>query len=289
MSIDILQEKIRKLKNPVVIDLTVKPDKLPKHILDAAESLPLAYERFCAELMEGLSGKVPALRFPFSAYAMLDGGLSVLKSLLEKAREMDFYTILDGPELLTPWQADLAAQNLFGGSFACDALVISPYIGSDAIRPFLLACKEDQKDLFVVIRSPNKSASELQDLMTGTRLVHGAVAETVNRLGEGNYGKFGYSRIAAAVSAGAPQSIRTLRTKHNRMFLLVDGLDYPSGNAKNCSFAFDRFGYGAAVCAGPSVTCAWQEGEGDGSDYVGLAVQSVERIKKNLSRYFDIL
>ena len=289
MPIDLLQDKIRKLKNPVIVDLTVKPDGIPAHIRENAENLPQAYERFCAELMEGLSDKVAGLRFPFGAFAMLDGGLAVLRALLEKARELGFYTILDAPELLTPWQADLAAQNLFDGSFACDALLICPYIGSDAVRPFLPVCKADGKDLFVVVRSPNKSASELQDLMTGTRLVHGAVAETVNRLGEGTYGKFGYSHIAAAVSAGAPQSIQTLRTKHNRMFLLVDGLDYPSGNAKNCSLAVDRFGYGAAVCAGPSVTCAWKEGEGDGSDYVALAVQSAERIKKNLNRYFDIL
>ena len=289
MSIDLLQEKIRKLKNPVIVDLTVKPEGIPAHIRENAESLPGAYGRFCAELMEGLSGKVPGLRFPFGVFAMLDSGLAVLRSLLEKAQEMGFYTILDAPELLTPWQADLAAQTLFGDSFACDALLISPYIGSDAIRPFLPVCKEGRKDLFVVVRSPNRSASEVQDLMTGTRLVHGAVAETVNRLGEGMYGKFGYSRVAAAVSAGSPQSIQSLRTKHNRMFLLVDGLDYPSGNAKNCSLAFDRFGYGAAVCAGPSVTCAWKEGEGDGTDYVALAVQSAERIKKNLNRYFDIL
>ena len=73
------------------------------------------------------------------------------------------------------------------------------------------------------------------------------------------------------------------------MFLLVDGLDYPSGNAKNCSHAFDRFGYGAAVCAGPSVTAAWKENETDGHDYVDFAVLAAERMKKNITRYITIL
>ena len=70
---------------------------------------------------------------------------------------------------------------------------------------------------------------------------------------------------------------------------MVDGLDYPSGNAKNCSYAFDRFGYGAVVCAGPSVTAAWKEAESDGQDFATQAVQAAERIKKNLNRYITIL
>ena len=77
--------------------------------------------------------------------------------------------------------------------------------------------------------------------------------------------------------------------RYKYVFLLVDGLDYPSGNAKNCGFAFDRLGHGAAVCVGPSVTAAWKETESDGQDYVEQAVQAAERIKKNLSRYVTIL
>ena len=91
------------------------------------------------------------------------------------------------------------------------------------------------------------------------------------------------------VSAGAAQSLKMLRTKYDRMYLLVDGLDYPSGNAKNCSNAFDRFGYGAVVCAGASVTAAWKEAETDGTDFVAQAVQSAERMKKNICRYITIL
>ena len=73
------------------------------------------------------------------------------------------------------------------------------------------------------------------------------------------------------------------------MFLLVDGLDYPSGNAKNCSFAFDKFGHGAIVCAGPSVTAAWKDAETDGRDYLEQAKLAAERMKKNITRYITVL
>lgn len=141
----------------------------------------------------------------------------------------------------------------------------------------------------MVIRSPNKTAAELQDLLTGTRHVYEASADLVKRYGEPIFGKCGYSRISALVSAGSPDSIRNIRAKYPHFFLMVDGLDYPSGNAKNCSYAFDRFGYGAVVCAGPSVTAAWKEVESDGHDFATQAVQAAERIKKNLNRYITIL
>lgn len=122
--------------------------------------------------------------------------------------------------------------------------MISPYIGSDAIKAFLPGCKDGRKGLFVVVRSPNKSASELQDLLTGSRLVHDAAMDLVKRYGESIFEKCGYSQIGALVSAGAPNSLKNLRAKYQRTFLLVDGLDYPSGNAKNCSYALTALDMG---------------------------------------------
>lgn len=291
MSIDLLQDKIRKRKNPSVIDFSIQWSCLPPHLTGQEGSRLKAYGRFCRELMDTLKETVPAVRFSFDAFALLGGeGIGLLQQLLKEAGEMGYYVILDGPQILSPWAADRAAEALLASEeYVCDGLLISPYIGSDSMKPFLPLCKDQEKDLFVVVRSPNKSALELQDLLTGSRHVYGAAAEIVNRFGEQILGKCGYSRICAAASAGSPDSLRNLRMKHNRMFLLVDGLDYPSGNAKNCSYAFDRFGHGAVVCAGPSVTAAWMEAESDGRNYAELALQAAERMKKNLTRYVTVL
>lgn len=289
MSIDSLHEKIRKLRNPSMIDFGVREDCIPAHILQAEENLLAAYVRFCRELMEGLKGIVPAVRFSFDHFALLGPqGLTELSGILKEAASLGFYVLLDSPQILSPWGAEQVADTIFGEKkYPCDGLVISPYIGSDAIKPFLPYCK-DNKDLFVVLRSPNKSAAELQDLLTGTRLVHHASADIVNRAGETIISRCGYSRIGAAVSAGSVNSIRNIRSGSKYTYLLVDGLDYPSGNHKNCSHAFDRYGHGAVVCAGPSVTAAWRETE-DGIDYVECAKQAADRMKKNLLRYITVL
>ena len=54
MSMDTLQEKIRKTKNPSVLELAVAPECLPPHLMgeDPAEG----YGRFCRELLAGLTG-----------------------------------------------------------------------------------------------------------------------------------------------------------------------------------------------------------------------------------------
>ena len=288
MSIDLLHERIRKLKNPLIVDLGIKEELLPPHLLEQEGSFASAYVRFCRELLEALEGVAPGVRFSFDAFALIDC-LSELKKLMARAWELGYYVLLDGPQILSPWSAERAVQLLTGDEYPCDGLLISPYIGSDAIKPFVPACTSNGKDLFVVVRSANKSASELQDLLTGKRLVHGAAAELVNRFGENIFTKCNYSRICAVSSAGAPDSLRNLRAQYKYMFLLVDGLDYPSGNFKNCSHAFDRFGHGAVVCAGPSVTCAWREEGADGKDYVECAKKAAENMKRNLSRYIKIL
>ena len=291
MSIDVLQEKIRKLKNPTIVEFGVTPEHLPQHLLDEEGSVHLAYRRFCSELMEKLKGFVPGVRFSFAAFALMGPeGLNSLTMLLKQAKDMGYYVILDSPGILSPWGAERTAPYIFGesGLFPCDALVVSCYIGSELIKPFLPYCKGGSKDLFVSIRTANKSAPEL---LTGSRLVHMVAADMVNRQGESILGKCGYSRVCVKASAGAPESLRNIRKNYKSMFILVDGIDYPSGNAKNCSFAFDKLGHGAAVSVSTSVTAAWldEEVDTDGADYIEKAMEAAQKVKRNLLRYVSIL
>lgn len=291
MSVDMLQDKIRKMKNPSVVDFGVRDDQIPPHLLEEEGQELNAYGRFCRELLEGLKDSVPAVRFSFDAFALQGpDGLVLLSELLNQAGELGYYVLLDAPEIFSPWDADRIAKTVFEqGKYPCHGLLVSPYIGSDAMKPFLPFCKSGEKALFAAVRSPNKSAVEIQDLLTGSRHVHIAVMDLINRLGDGMFGKFGYSPVGAAVSAANAVSVNAIRSRYNRAFLLVDGVDYPNGNYKNCSGAFDRFGHGAVVCAGPSVTAAWTQEEGDSRGYVSCARQAADRMKKNLARYVTVL
>lgn len=287
MSIDLLQDKIRKCKCPIIVDFSVKEEQIPAHIKDGRDFVE-SYGIFCRELMYGLKGKVPGVRFSFDYFALM-GGLSLLPSILKEASAMGYYVILDGPAVHSPWTAERAAALLaLDSPYPCNCMITDLYCGSDVIKPFLPACKEG-KAVFFIVRSPNKSASELQDIMTGSRLVHLAAADLVNRFGEPIFGKCGYSHVGALTAATNSVAVSGLRGKYKRMFLLLDGLDYPGGNGKICSYGFDKFGHGAAVSVGPAITAAWREAENDGFDFTTSAAAAVERIRNNLARYFTIL
>ena len=141
----------------------------------------------------------------------------------------------------------------------------------------------------MVVRTANKSAPELQDLLSGGRLVHAAAADHVNRYGADTAGKSGYTRVGILAAASAAQSLKDLRAKYPRLFMVLDGADYPNANAKNCSHAFDKFGHGAVAVVGTGITCAWKQSEEENADYLQLSRAAAERMKKNLTRYVTIL
>ena len=222
MSVDKLQEKIRKLKNPSAVDLSVSESQIPPHILEEEGSFSKAYCRFCRELLEALKGTVPAVRFSFSWFAMMDV-LPLFSELTAYASEQGYYVLADAPEALSPQTAELSAQKML--TMTCDGILVSAYIGTDAVKPYIKKLKSSGKALFVVIRTANKTAVELQDLMTGSRLVHMAAADTVNHMGEAFPCRCGFNGIGAMASASSADSLRTLRAKYKNLFLLLDGYD----------------------------------------------------------------
>lgn len=292
MAIDVLQEKIRKTKNPSVLELALSVSDLPPLLLAEEGSAGKAYARFCREMLEHLKGTVPAVRLSFTAFALLGhDGLYQLTETLKRAGELGYYTILDAPELLSPATAKHTAELIFGADtlYPCSGLVIGGYLGSDIIKPFLPLCKKEKKDLFIVTRTANKSAPELQDLLAGSRIVHVAAADHVNRYGADTAGKFGYTQVGLLAAASSAESLRSLRSKYPKLFLLLDGYDYPNANAKNCSHAFDKYGHGAAACGSTGITAAWKDAESDGRDYLDHAKAAAERMKKNITRYITVL
>lgn len=292
MAIDKLQEKIRRLKNPLVVDFALLPANIPPHIAEMAENFLKSYVIYCKELLLGLKGVIPAVRFDFNAFAVLGTeGLESLACVLSFAKAQGYYVLLEGVQTLSEQSAAFVANALLQEDckWEFDGLIISSYIGSDGLRPFVKILKDTGKDLFAVIRTGNKSASELQDLLTGGRLVHMAKADVVNRYAEDSVGKSGYSQVGIMAAASSADSLCNLRTKYRRLFMLLDGYDYPNANAKNCSFAFDKLGHGAAACAGNSITAAWKQSNSNGTDYVEQAVAAAEKARKNLTRYISIL
>lgn len=292
MSMDRLQDKIRKTKNPSLLDFDITQDQLPPHLLSEEGTFEKAYGRFCMELMDGLRGFTPAVKFNFAGFALLGTeGLVTLSRLLDYAGKLGYYVLLEVPEALSAQRAKSNADLLLADDnlWPCDGFVISAYIGSDGIKPYAQCLEEKGKTLFVAVRTGNRSAMELQDLLTGGRNAYDAMADVVNRFKNTQATKCGYDRIAIVGPGSSASILRKLRRKYKNLFILVDGYDYPNANAKNCAEAMDQLGHGGIVCGGTSITAAWIDTENDGRDFVADAKEAAERMKKNLTRYFVVL
>jgi len=292
MSVDLLQERIRKMKNPSVLDMTSSADRVPPSLMNSHGDFLDAYAEYCRSTLYALKDYVPAVRFRFANFALYGpSGLSLLQDLLRESEEMGYYVLLDCVQILSPAMAQQAADILFrpDTAWVFHGLVVSTYIGSEGMKPLVNGMKGTGKSVFGVIRTGNKSAAEIQDLLSGNRLSHMAAADLVNRLGEPMPGRSGFHQVGAMAGASSADSIRSLRSKYPRLFLLLDGSDYPNANMKNCSYAFDKFGHGAAVCVGDSVLSAWIETSSDGTDFAECAVLAAKQLKKKIDRYVTIL
>ena len=122
MSIDVLQEKIRKTKCPVMLELAASVSELPPQL--AAGSPAEGYAAFCRGLLEGLKGTVPAVRFSFSSFALLGAeGMTQLTALLPYAKKLGYYVALDAPEILGHRAAQRTADGFFGADAPSPATV----------------------------------------------------------------------------------------------------------------------------------------------------------------------
>ena len=307
MSIDVLQEKIRKCKNPVMVGLDPYLPILPQHIIADAyaqhgqtlRGAAAAYERFCTELIDALKGLVPAVKLQSACFEALGAdGIAVMQRISHYAKTCGYYVLIDSMRGDIGSVAEIYAQAMFGkvpvgenaeSLYACDALTVNGYLGSDGIKPFLPYCKQDGKNIFMLLKTSNKSSREVQDLLSGDRVVYTAMADLVMRWSADLFGKNGYSQIGAVVGATYPQSLKLLREKYDRLFFLVPGYGAQGGTAKNVQFAFDRFGHGAIITASRSIICAWQNEESDGTDYLQHAVAAAEKMKNDIAKYVVIL
>ena len=305
MAVDVLQAKIRKLKNPTMVCICPSYEQLPPRVREAAraeygDTLRAAAEAcgaFSCELLEALREQVPAVSIETACFSALGAdGVAVMQRVLRRAAECGYYVMLDMMRADIAPNAELLASACFGEvrvgeqsftPYPCDGVLLSSYLGSDAAGPFTSYC-EDGKNVFLLTRSSNKSAREVQDLLSGDRVVYQVMADLAMRWSTDLFGTNGYSQIGLAVGATNPQILARLRDRYDRLFFVVPGYGAQGAGAKDAQYAFDKFGHGAAVMAGRSILNAWQK-TGDADNYAQLAREAAEKMRRQLSGYVTVI
>lgn len=305
MSTDILQERIRKLKNPTMVCISPSALEIPMHIKDQAkaeygETLKAAaeaYKVFSYGILDCLKDVVPAVSIVSGCYSALGAdGVAAMQEVLQYAKSLGYYVLLDMMRCDLGQTADMLAASCFGKiqvgaqsytPYACDGVLMSGYLGSDSVKPFTSYCPEG-KNVFIIARSSNKSAIEVQDLISGDRVVHQVMADLAMRWSMERYGKTGFTEVGIAVGATNIDILKRLRSKYDRLFFLVPGFGAQGAGAKDAQYAFDRLGRGAAILAGRSIIYAYQKQDDDGTNYQKYARAAAERMKEQILSYITI-
>ncbi len=307
MSFDVLQDKIRKLKNPTVAGLDARIEYVPEHIRRAAfeeygvgrRGAAEAIYQFNVGLIDALCDVVPAVK-PQAAYYENLGwqGMEVLERTIAYAKSRGLFVIADvkrgdigstAAAYAEGWLSGAKIQGEVFPAFDADCVTLNGYMGSDSILPFLEAAKALDKCVFVLVKTSNPGSGELQDLIAGDRQIYQAMGDLTQRIAKGTQGKYGYTIAGAVTGATYPSDIRALRKRLEHTFFLVPGYGAQGGTADDVRFAFNEYGHGAIVNSSRGIMCAWQKTGGDGRDFGEAARNAAIAMREDLKQFVTVV
>ena len=300
MSFDKLQERIDALQNPTVAGLDptldyVPPRMLQKHIAAMGETLEAAaaaYYEYNVGLIDALCDIVPSVK-PQSAYYERLGheGVKALAKTIDYAKSKGMYVICDvkrsdiGSTATAYSEAYLGSVKIGSreiAPFDVDAVTVNAYLGSDGVMPFVETAKRQDKAMFVLVKTSNASAAELQDLYIGERRLSTVVGDLMAEISRDTIGACGFSRVGAVVGATYPEDMKYLRARLASTFFLVPGYGAQGGTAKDAANAFDKDGRGAIINSSRAIIAAWQKTGNGGADFAEAARAEALRMRDDL-------
>ena len=307
MSFDVLQDKIRAMKNPTVAGLDARIDYVPEHIRQAAfaehgtglEGACEAIYQFNVGLIDALCDIVPAVK-PQSAYYENLGwrGMEMLERTIRYAKSKGLFVIADikrgdigstAEAYADAWLGVTKVGEALCGGFNADCVTLNGYMGSDSIKPFLEAAKGEDKCAFVLVKTSNPGSGELQDLkIADGRTIYEAMGELNESIAAGTQGKYGFTMAGAVTGATYPEQIQDLRARLPHTFFLVPGYGAQGGTAEDVKYAFNEKGHGAIVNSSRGIMCAWKKTGGDGHDFQEAARNAAIAMKEDIARFVTI-
>ena len=262
---DRLVERILRIKSRICVGCDPDPALFPPELAKMEDPVA-ATAAFGLELLAAVREVAAAFKFQAAFYERFGpAGYEVLARHLAAAREAGLIAILDCKrgDVGHTMQAYCEAYATPGAPLEADAVTLAPYLGSDGLAPFNVCAGEHGKGYFVVVKSSNPSAADVQDVkMEDGRPVYHRVAEMTAAIGRHLVGESGYSSAGAVVGATYPDVVARMRELMPQQFFLMPGVGAQGADVALLGPAFDTRGLGALVSSSRGVAYAWREREG---------------------------
>lgn len=244
---DRLAAAVRAKGNALCVGLDPRWESLPVAIRQRHEAPAAAFEEFCDRILDIVAPLAPVVK-PQAAFFEACGpeGLAAMGRLLRRARDRGLITILDGKRNDIASTATAYADAAFT-VWGADALTINPYLGRDAVEPFLASARRAAGGVFVLVRTSNPGAGLFQDLVCDGRPVYQHVGDAVAAWAAEHVGACGLGDVGAVVGATYPAEMALLRRRLPGVIFLVPGFGAQGGTAADVRAAFRPDGLGAVV------------------------------------------
>ncbi len=181
---------------------------LDPHQDDLAEQSAASARNFCFRLIDATRSVAAAYK-PNSAFFEVHGaeGIAALKEVIAHVGG-EIPVILDAKRGDIASTAEAYAEAAYT-TLSADAMTVSPYLGQDAVEPFI---SNSEKGIFLLCKTSNPGAGDVQDLSAAGEPVYRHVARLAqqwNRRGN----------VGLVVGATYPEVLAELRAEVNLWFL----------------------------------------------------------------------
>ncbi len=289
---DRLDQAIRAKGNPILLGIDPHLDLLPHDFEIARDpTKPRAerarwVERFCVELIDLAAEVVPAVK-PQSAFFEQLGadGVQAFERVVDHARYKGLLVVGDvkrGDIASTASayaRAFLAPDDLYE-SGRCDAITLNPYLGEDALEPFVAVCEKVGAGAFVLVRTSNPGGSAWQD--AGEPSLAEKVASAVKGFAHRTLGECGLGSIGAVVGATHREELLQWRERMPQSFLLLPGYGAQGAGPEDVVDAFLPGGRGALVASSRAIAFAYRSDGGVARDWKEAAKVALDKMAAEL-------
>ena len=271
-----LCKKITDLKAPIVVGLDPMLNYVPEEIKKAAfeqfgETLEGAGEaiwQFNKAIVDATADLIPAVKPQIAMYEQFGiPGLVAFKKTVDYCKEKDLVVIGDikrgdiGSTSAAYAVGHVGKVQVGSKRYAAfdeDFVTVNPYLGSDGIQPFIDVCKEENKGIFVLVKTSNPSSGEFQDQLVDGKPLYELVGKKVAEWGELHMGE-AYSYVGCVVGATYPEMGKVLRKIMPKTFILVPGYGAQGGKAEDLVPYFNKDGLGAIINSSRGIIAAYKQ------------------------------
>lgn len=274
--IQTLIQKIKKTNAPIVVGLDPMLSYVPKSVQESAfnqfgETLEGAAEaiwQFNRAIVDATFDLIPAVKPQIAMYEQFGvPGLAAYERTVEYCHQKGLVVIADvkrgdiGSTSAAYATAHLGTVTVGSKSYApfnADFATVNPYLGSDGVNPFIKVCREEDRGLFILVKTSNPSSGEFQDRLIDGRPLYEQVAEKVAAWGEESMDG-SYSNIGAVVGATYPEMGKVLRKMMPKNYILVPGYGAQGGKGADLVHFFNEDGLGAIVNSSRGIIAAYKQ------------------------------